>query len=95
MEKWPEQLLLVRHGQSEANVRKEAAKKAGLEPAWTGVLRDQDSPLTPLGNAQTGAFLLGLACLPVAAIFLAVRASEPEDRPLTIKEIYPDEHFFI
>jgi broad specificity phosphatase PhoE len=52
IEKWPEELLLVRHGQSEANVRKEAAKAHGLEPSWTGVLRDQDSPLTALGRQQ-------------------------------------------
>ena len=53
IEKWPDELLLVRHGQSEANVRKEAAKKAGQEPSWTGVRRDQDSPLTEIGNSQT------------------------------------------
>jgi len=55
--KWPNELLMIRHGQSEANVRKEAAKKAGQEPAWTGILRDMDSPLTPLGMQQ--AYVLG------------------------------------
>ncbi len=55
--KWPKELLLVRHGESEANVRKFAAKAQGLEPSWTGVLRDQDSPLTELGNRQ--AYSLG------------------------------------
>jgi len=57
-DKWPEELLMVRHGESEANVRKTAAKAQGLEPSWTGVLRDQDSPLTELGNRQT--FSLGV-----------------------------------
>jgi len=56
--KWPEELLLVRHAESEANVRKLAAKAQGLEPSWTGVLRDQDSPLTGLGSKQ--AFSLGV-----------------------------------
>jgi broad specificity phosphatase PhoE len=52
MEKWPQELLLVRHGQSEANVRKETARAQGKEPAWTDIQRDQDTPLTPLGNSQ-------------------------------------------
>lgn len=56
-DKWPKELLLARHGESEANVRKTAARAQGLEPSWTGVLRDQDSPLTALGNRQ--AFSLG------------------------------------
>jgi len=56
-EKWPSTLIIWRHGQSEANVRKEAAKKAGQEPAWTGRLRDMDSPLTSLGEQQ--ALVLG------------------------------------
>ena len=43
----------------------------------------------------TGAFLLGLACIPVLAIVFAVRASQPKDTPKTLKEIYPDDHFFI
>ena len=51
-EKWPEVLMLARHGESEANLRKNAAKAAGEEPAWTGICRDQDSPLTPTGHRQ-------------------------------------------
>jgi broad specificity phosphatase PhoE len=50
--KWPNEMLICRHGQSEANVRKDAAKARGEEPAWTGVLRDMDSPLTELGHRQ-------------------------------------------
>jgi len=56
--KWPNELLLIRHGESEANVRKNAAKARGEEPAWTGVIRDMDSPLTGLGLRQ--AYSLGL-----------------------------------
>ena len=58
VEKWPSMLALVRHGESEANVRKNAAKAQGLEPQWTGTLRDQDSPLTLLGHQQ--AYSLGV-----------------------------------
>lgn len=57
VEKWPALLALVRHGESEANKRKNAAKAQGQEPEWTDVIRDQDSPLTELGHAQ--AFVLG------------------------------------
>lgn len=58
VEKWPSLLLIARHGESEANVRKNAAKAAGQEPSWTGIVRDQDSPLTANGRGQ--AFRLGL-----------------------------------
>lgn len=50
--KWPDELILVRHGQTEANVRKAAAKASGKEPDYSGSLRDQDTPLTELGRAQ-------------------------------------------
>jgi probable phosphoglycerate mutase len=59
LEKWPEALLLARHGQSEANVRKTAAKAGGLEPSWASAVRDQDSPLTDLGGRQS----LALGCM--------------------------------
>lgn len=60
-EKWPLELLIVRHGQSAANVRKDAAKaarEAGESPpsAWAYVHdRDQDTPLTDLGVKQAAA----------------------------------------
>jgi broad specificity phosphatase PhoE len=44
--------MIVRHGESEANARKNAAKAAGQEPSWEGVIRDHDSPLTALGHRQ-------------------------------------------
>src|SRR5690242_918904 len=56
--KWPSELLIVRHGQSAANLRKDAAKaarEAGESPpsAWAYVHdRDQDTPLTELGIGQ-------------------------------------------
>jgi broad specificity phosphatase PhoE len=63
MEKWPLELLIVRHGQSEANVRKQLAAEARdrgetLESAWAFThQRDMDTELTLIGNQQT--FSLG------------------------------------
>jgi 2,3-bisphosphoglycerate-dependent phosphoglycerate mutase len=56
-DKWPELLGIVRHGYSTANEKKDHAKHSGIEPSWTGVTRDQDAELTPLGHQQ--AFELG------------------------------------
>lgn len=59
-QKWPDRLVIVRHGQSERNVAKEQAKAAGAETVWGASLRDVDTPLTPLGVQQaitTGQFL--------------------------------------
>lgn len=59
-QKWPELLVIVRHGQSERNVAKEQAKASGNAMVWGSSLRDVDTPLTPLGIQQaisTGKFL--------------------------------------
>jgi broad specificity phosphatase PhoE len=59
-QKWPDLLVIVRHGQSERNVAKEQAKASGAATVWGGTLRDVDTPLTPLGVQQaieTGKFL--------------------------------------
>lgn len=59
-QKWPDLLVIVRHGQSERNVAKERAKIAGSSTVWGSSLRDVDTPLTPLGVQQaiaTGKFL--------------------------------------
>jgi probable phosphoglycerate mutase len=50
--KWPANLVIVRHGQSQRNVEKEAAKAKGLFKSYVGDVRDQDTPLTPLGEGQ-------------------------------------------
>jgi 2,3-bisphosphoglycerate-dependent phosphoglycerate mutase len=56
-EKWPEVLLIARHGYSEANERKDRARASGKEAAWDGVTRDQDAQLVKLGHQQ--AYSLG------------------------------------
>jgi len=60
-QKWPDHLVIVRHGQSERNVAKEraAAEQHKLD-VWADNLRDIDTPLTALGREQaaaTGHFL--------------------------------------
>jgi broad specificity phosphatase PhoE len=52
IDKWPSTLYLIRHGQSERNVRKDKAKAEGRETVWSEGIRDQDTPLTTLGNLQ-------------------------------------------
>lgn len=51
-QKWPHTLILMRHGQSERNVLKDAAKAAGREMVWSEAVRDQDTPLTRKGKLQ-------------------------------------------
>ena len=61
-QKWPDQLVIVRHGQSERNVAKERAKAEHKLEVWSANLRDVDTPLTALGFDQavaTGRFLRG------------------------------------
>ena len=60
---WPKRIWLVRHGQSQGNVARDAAHEAGL-----GVidldLRDVDVPLSELGHAQAEAAGRWFAQLP-------------------------------
>ena len=60
---WPDRLWLVRHGQSQGNVARDAAHEAGL-----GVidldLRDVDVPLSDLGHQQAQATGRWFAALP-------------------------------
>lgn len=51
--------MLLRHGQSERNVMKDAAKASGTKPVWSDGVRDQDTPLTQLGQMQ--ALAVGVA----------------------------------
>jgi broad specificity phosphatase PhoE len=51
---WPERLWLVRHGQSQGNVARDAADEAGLHEIGIE-LRDVDVPLSELGHRQAEA----------------------------------------
>ena len=50
-QKWPSQLIIVRHGESERNVAKDIAKSKGAH-SYGSSLRDMDTPLTKEGNRQ-------------------------------------------
>jgi broad specificity phosphatase PhoE len=59
-QKWPDHLVIVRHGQSERNVAKDRAREEHKLEVWSDHLRDVDTPLTALGVQQavaTGQFL--------------------------------------
>jgi broad specificity phosphatase PhoE len=60
---WPERLWLVRHGQSQGNVARDAAQEAGLSVIDLDI-RDVDVPLSDLGHAQAAATGRWFAALP-------------------------------
>ena len=60
---WPERLYLVRHGQSQGNVARDAADEAGLHEIDIDV-RDVDVPLSRLGILQAEAAGRWFAQLP-------------------------------
>ena len=60
---WPERLWLVRHGQSQGNVARDAADEAGLHEIDIE-MRDVDVPLSGLGEKQAEAAGRWFAALP-------------------------------
>ena len=60
---WPKRLWLVRHGQSQGNVARDAAHAAGLAEIDLD-LRDVDVPLSELGECQAEATGRWFAALP-------------------------------
>lgn len=54
MQRWPDRLWVVRHGESAGNVARDAAHVAGHEQIDITV-RDVDVPLSPLGEEQSRA----------------------------------------
>jgi broad specificity phosphatase PhoE len=60
---WPERLWLVRHGQSQGNVARDAAHEAGLDVIDLDI-RDVDVPLSDLGHRQAKAAGHWFAALP-------------------------------
>lgn len=67
-QKWPDRLVIIRHGQSGRNVAKDQARINGSHTFGTG-LRDVDTPLTHEGHQQakeTGAHLASTFSFDVA-----------------------------
>ena len=62
---WPDRLWLVRHGQSQGNVARDAAHQAGLSVIDLDI-RDVDVPLSDLGHRQAEAAGRWFASLPEA-----------------------------
>jgi 2,3-bisphosphoglycerate-dependent phosphoglycerate mutase len=60
---WPERLYLVRHGQSEGNVARDAADDTGAHEIGIDI-RDVDVPLSQLGRKQAAAAGRWFAALP-------------------------------
>ena len=60
---WPERLWLVRHGQSQGNVARDAAHEAGAHEIDIE-LRDVDVPLSALGEEQSAATGRWFSALP-------------------------------
>jgi broad specificity phosphatase PhoE len=60
---WPARLWLVRHGQSQGNVARDAADEAGLHEIGID-MRDVDVPLSALGEKQAEAAGAWFAALP-------------------------------
>ena len=65
-QKWPQQLWIVRHGQSAGNVARDSAEAARL-PLIDIAERDIDVPLSPLGEQQSIALGQWFGHLPRAA----------------------------
>ncbi|WP_426111239.1 histidine phosphatase family protein [Massilia sp. PWRC2] len=64
-QKWPQQIWLVRHGQSAGNVAREMAEAAEGSLIGTAT-RDVDVPLSPLGRQQSRSLAAWFAALPAA-----------------------------
>jgi 2,3-bisphosphoglycerate-dependent phosphoglycerate mutase len=91
-QKWPSNLVIVRHGESERNVAKEAAKLSGQAGAYAGGLRDVDTPLTALGQKQalaTGKWLAGQYTFDVAFSSPYLRAKLTTDALLQSFAVRP------
>jgi broad specificity phosphatase PhoE len=50
-QRWPNHIVVVRHGESERNIHKEIAERTG-ELVYGGKVRDVDVPLTQRGRLQ-------------------------------------------
>ena len=82
---WPEQLIIVRHGQSAGNVARDAAHDASMDRIALAS-RDADVPLSALGEEQARALGLWFAETPEQSP--EVLLSSPYRRALQTAEIF-------
>lgn len=99
-QKWPQQLWIVRHGQSAGNVARDAAEAAGA-PLIDIATRDVDTPLSPLGERQAQALGRWFGALPASqqpTVILSspyLRARTTAQIMLTASGIAPDALTFL
>jgi broad specificity phosphatase PhoE len=90
-QKWPDRLVIVRHGESERNVAKELAKEKAHSTFGSG-LRDADEHLTARGCQQaheTGLYLASATTFDVAFSSPYVRTVETTDEILKAYRVSP------
>jgi broad specificity phosphatase PhoE len=91
-QKWPNHLVIVRHGESERNVLKEAAKLSGRTESFSDGIRDMDTLLTEEGGWQalrTGKFLASRYEFDAAFSSPYHRAVKTTERILQAYEVRP------
>src|ERR1035437_4581954 len=91
-QKWPNHLVIVRHGESERNVLKEAAKLSGQTESFSDGIRDMDTVLTEKGGRQAlraGKFLASRYEFDAAFSSPYRRAVETTERILQAYEVRP------
>lgn len=92
-QKWPDNLVVVRHAQSRRNLDREVAEAAGAYADFSQGVRDQDTPLTPLGEMQ--GLSLGVELrkrFPLRPIFTFTKANLPpraQQRKLDVLYVSP------
>src|ERR1035437_5013914 len=91
-QKWPNHLVIVRHGESERNVLKEAAKLSGQTESFSDGIRDMDTVLTEKGGRQAlraGKFLASRYEFDAAFSSPYRRAVETTERILQAYQVRP------
>jgi broad specificity phosphatase PhoE len=100
VQKWPDAIAIVRHGESAGNVARDAAEAAG-HPLIALTTRDMDVPLSPLGERQARALGRWIGALPATerpTVMLAspyIRARETAGLALDAAGIDRDEIAFV
>lgn len=91
-QKWPHHLVIVRHGESERNVRKQAARESATTESFGNGIRDMDTVLTENGTRQavlTGQLLASLYQFDVAFSSPYLRAVQTADAILQAYQAPP------